>query len=133
MTAKASTKKAGAHLRRDRTSFEWAVLGTSVLTIVLVIAGLVVGGLSKESGPPKLDVSIVGSTAVPGGEALEVEVRNTGGSTAEDVLVEVLAGDLTREATLAAVPKGTSEAAVVVVPVGEGQGAEARIVSYVEG
>ena len=70
---------------------------------------------------------------MPGGEALEVEVRNTGGSTAEDVLVEVLVGDLTREVSLVAVPKGTSEAAVVVVPAGERDDAKARIVSYVEG
>lgn len=118
---------------RTRTPFEWTVLVTSVLMIVLVLVGLVVGGLSSKSDPPRLSVRIVGSEAAPGGEAVDVEVENSGGTTAEDVVIEVTAGDVVREATVVAVAKGTSETATVVVPRGAGRGARAEVVSYLPG
>ena len=43
-------------------------------------------------------------------------VENVGGTSAENVIVEVTVGDITREVDLNLVAKGDTESATVVVP-----------------
>ncbi len=59
-----------------------------------------------------------------------MNVTNVGGSSAENVVIEVTVGDITREVNLELVAKGDEESAAVVVPddaVGQPQ---AEVVSY---
>ena len=61
---------------------------------------------------------------------LEVTVRNVGGTSAENVIVEVTVGDVTREVNLDLVAKGDTESAGVVVPAGTTGPSHAEVVSY---
>ena len=53
-----------------------------------------------------------------------------GGTSAENVHVEVTVGDVTREANLDLVAKGDTESAGVVVPAGTTGPSHAEVVSY---
>jgi hypothetical protein len=65
-----------------------------------------------------------------GGRPLEISVSNVGGTSAENVIVEVTVGDLTREVNLDLVAKGDTESATVVVPADSADSAHADVVSY---
>jgi hypothetical protein len=54
--------------------------------------------------------------AASGGRPFEVTVTNVGGISAENVVIEVTAGDVTREVNLDLVAKGDTESAAIVVP-----------------
>lgn len=105
---------------RKRTALEWAILLIALAAIGVVGTGLVVYGLSSESGPPELRVTVRPISR----EAAEhlVTVTNGGGTTAEEVVVEVTRGGQSEEVEFKAVAKGDREEAVVVL----GGGGEPR-------
>jgi uncharacterized protein (TIGR02588 family) len=118
-------------IRRERTPFEWALLAVSLAAILAVVVGLVVSGLAGGRGPADLRVSIASADEpASGGRTLQVTVTNTGGRSAENVIVEITVGDVTREINLDLVAKGDTETATVVVPAGATGPPKAEVVSY---
>lgn len=126
------TRAAGNRgIGRKRTPFEWALLGFSLAATLTVAAGLVLSQLIGPGGPADLRV-VVADEGVPasGGRSLEVIVTNAGGTSSENVIVEVTVGEVTREAALDLVAKGDTESAVVVVPTEAVGQPDAEVVSY---
>jgi uncharacterized protein (TIGR02588 family) len=110
---------------------EWALLAVSLAAILAIVAGMVVSGLRGLGGPADLRVTIADAGELAsGGRTLEVTVRNVGGTSAENVIVEVTVGDVTREVNLDLVAKGDTESADVVVPAGTTGPSHAEVVSY---
>jgi uncharacterized protein (TIGR02588 family) len=131
MTAKRGSGSSG--IRRERTPFEWTLLVVSLAATVAVVVGLVVGGLTGPRGPADLRVSVADDgEPASGGRPLEVTVRNVGGTSAENVIVEVTVGDVTREVNLDLVAKGDEETAVVVVPTDADGPLDVEVVSYTD-
>lgn len=129
MTAKRPSGSRG--IRRERTPLEWALLVVSLAATLAVVAGLVVSGLAGPNGPADLRVTIAAADEpASGGRPLEVTVANVGGTSAENVTVEVTVGDVTREVNLDLVAKGDTESAAVVVPVDAAGPPRAEVVSY---
>jgi uncharacterized protein (TIGR02588 family) len=129
MTAK---RASGAHgIRRERTRFEWGLLGISLVATLAVVAGLVVSGLAGPRGPADLRVTVADAgEPASGGRPLEVTVTNVGGTSAENVIVQVTVGDITREVNLDLVAKGDTESAAAVVPADVAGPSHAEVVSY---
>lgn len=118
-------------IRRERTSFEWALMLVSVAAALTLVAGLAISGVTGASGPTDLEIHIA-ADGVPasGGRPLEITVTNVGGTSAKNVVVEVTVGDVSREVTLELVAKGDEESATVVVPAGASATPHAEILSY---
>jgi hypothetical protein len=95
-----------------------------------VAAGLGGNGADPRGGAD-LEIHIA-ADGVPasGGRPLEITVTNVGGASAENVVVEVTVGDISREVTLELVAKGDKESATVVVPAGALATPHAEILSY---
>ena len=129
MTAKRPSGSSG--IKRKRTPFEWTLLVVSLAATLAVVVGLVVSGLTGPRGPADLRVSVadVGEPG-SGGRPLEVTVRNVGGTSAENVIVEVTVGDVVREVNLDLVAKGDEETAAVVLPTDAGGAPVVEVVSY---
>ena len=129
MTAKRGSRSSG--IGRERTPFEWALLVVSLAATLAVVVGLVVSGLSGPRGPADLRVSVA-DTGEPasGGRPLEVTVTNVGGTSAENVVIEVTVGEVVREVNLDLVAKGDEESAAVVVPADAAGTPHAEVVSY---
>jgi uncharacterized protein (TIGR02588 family) len=129
MSAKRPSESSG--IRRERTSFEWTLLIVSLAATLAVVIGLLVSGLTGPHGPADLRVSVTDEgEPASGGRPLEVTVSNLGGTSAENVIVEVTVGDVVREANLDLVAKGDKETAAVVVPADAAGPSQAAIVSY---
>jgi uncharacterized protein (TIGR02588 family) len=128
MTAKRSS---GGGIKRERTPFEWALLLGSLAATIAVVVGLLVSGLAGPRGPADLRITIADANEpASGGRPLEVAVTNVGGTSAENVIVEVTVGDVTREVNLDLVAKGDTESAAVVVPADATGEPHAEVVSY---
>jgi uncharacterized protein (TIGR02588 family) len=129
MTAKRASGSRG--IRRERTPFEWALLVISLAATLAVVAGLVVSELAGPRGPADLRVTIADADEpASGGRSLEVTVTNVGRTSAENVIVEITVGEVTREVDLDLVAKGDTESAVVVVPADAAGAPHAAVVSY---
>ena len=129
MTAKRGSRSSG--VGRERTTLEWVLLLASLAATLAVVVGLVVSELSGRRGPADLRVRVA-DTGEPasGGRLLEVTVTNVGGTSAENVVIEVTVGDVVREVTLDLVAKGDEASADIVIPVDATATAEAEILSY---
>jgi uncharacterized protein (TIGR02588 family) len=126
-----TAKRVSGVINRRRTPFEWALLVVSLAATLAVVIGLVVSGLAGPRGPADLRISIAdGNDPASGGRPLEVTVTNVGGTSAENVIVEVTVGDVTREVNLDLVAKGDTESAAVVVPADATGEQHAEVVSY---
>jgi uncharacterized protein (TIGR02588 family) len=118
-------------IRRHRTPFEWALLGVSLAAILIVMVGLVLSQLLGAGGPADLRVAVADEGVLAsGGRSLELTVTNAGGTSSENVIVEVAVGDVTREVDLDLVAKGDTESAVVVIPADAVGEPAAQVVSY---
>ena len=124
-----ATKNRG--VGRERTPFEWALLLISMAAALALAVGLAISGLTGTRGPADLEIDIT-ATADPasGGRPLELTVTNVGGTSAENVVVEVTVGDVVREVTLALVAKGDEESATVIVPAAATASPRAEVLSY---
>ena len=97
---------------RERTPFEWTLL------LVSVAAALTLADRARDlrchrnerAGRPRDRHRGVADPA-SGGRPLEITVTNVGGTSAENVVVEVTVGDVSREVTLELVAKGDEESA----------------------
>jgi uncharacterized protein (TIGR02588 family) len=118
-------------IRRERTPFEWGLLLVSMAAALTLVVGLAISGLTGASGPADLAIEIA-PAGVPasGGRPLEITVSNVGGTSAENVVVEVTVGDVSREVTLELVAKGDEESATVVVPADASGTPNAEVLSY---
>lgn len=117
--------KSSNRLRRERTTLEWVVLVVSVLAITAIAGGLIFYSFASPSDPPDLRV-----TLVPAGANFDLSVENKGGTTAEEVVVEVTQGSDSREVEFKAVTKGDTEMATLQLPGRERP--TARVTSYKE-
>jgi uncharacterized protein (TIGR02588 family) len=113
--------------RRERTTFEWAILVVSLVAVIAIVAGLVTAWITYEGGPPVLRATVT-RTEAP--NRFTVAVRNDGGATAEDVRVLVRRGRGSVEVEILAVPKGDEEEATVTIG-GRGR-PTAQVQSYQE-
>jgi uncharacterized protein (TIGR02588 family) len=129
MSAKRTSGSRG--IRRERTPFEWALLVASLAATLAVVAGLAASRLAGPRGPADLRVTVEDADGpASGGRPLEVTVTNAGGTSAQNVIVEVTMGDVTREVNLDLVAKGDTESAAIVVPAGAAGPPRAEVVSY---
>lgn len=115
-------------LKRERTSFEWAILAASTAAIAAIIAGLIVSSLGYQADP-----AVLRTTIEPQPDAANrylVSVTNEGGATAIEVRVLVRRGSGSVEVEFRAVPKGDVEEAFVHIG-GRGR-PTAQIQSYKE-
>jgi uncharacterized protein (TIGR02588 family) len=120
-------------LRRKRSAFEWILLVVALAAIAAVVGGLVRYGFRAGDGPPDLKAEVRFQGPGSGGSVFEISVANGGGVTAEKVVIEVMLGDVTREAEIESVAKGDQETAFVVFPSADaGAQPEVHIVSYLE-
>ncbi|MEO8424966.1 MAG: hypothetical protein ABI595_13785 [Actinomycetota bacterium] len=118
-------------MRRERTPFEWALLLVSLAAALTLAVGLAISAFTGASGPADLEVDIAMAEApASGGRPLEITVTNIGGTSAENVVVEVTVGDVAREVTLALVAKGDEESATVIVPTSATATPHAEVLSY---
>jgi uncharacterized protein (TIGR02588 family) len=125
------TAAKGKGIRRERTPFEWALLVVSVAAALTLLVGLAISGLTGASGPADLEIAIAPSDVpASGGQPLEITVKNVGGTSAENVVIEVTVGDVSREVTLELVGKGDEESATVVVPASASATPHAEVLSY---
>lgn len=119
-------KKSG--LKRERTAFEWVILGVSAAAIVAIIGGLVVSSLGHDTEPAALNATL---KPEPGkADRYVLTIANRGGTTAEDVRVQVRRGSGSVDVEFRAVPKGDEEEALVEIG-GTGR-ATAHVQSYQE-
>jgi uncharacterized protein (TIGR02588 family) len=129
MTANRASGSRG--LRRERTPFEWGLLLISLAATLAVVAGLVVSGLAGPRGPADLRVTVAEAGGLTsGGRSLDITVTNVGGTSAENVIIEVSVGAVTREVNLDLVAKGDTAYATVVVPADVADRPDAEVVSY---
>jgi uncharacterized protein (TIGR02588 family) len=118
-------------LKRDRTPFEWALLAVAVVAIGSVVVGLFRYAGQKSGGQAELTVEVQGTgKQVDGGPQVEVTVRNSGGSGAEQVVTEVKMGGETREVTMTRIPKDDHGTALVTFPAGTSGTPEGELLSY---
>lgn len=116
-----------------RTPFEIGVLIVSLVATGAIVGGLIAFGVTSGPDIADLRVSVRDSGVhASGGVVFEVTVRNVGSKTAENVVVEVAAGEETRELELLSVSKGDEETATIVFPPGTSGPVTAQILSYHE-
>jgi uncharacterized protein (TIGR02588 family) len=126
-----SPAKRGA--RRARSPLETIVLVVSLAAVSTIVLGLVVARFSGGKGEADLRASIRATgLAASGGEVYEVTIRNVGGETAENVVIEVTLGEETRELELLSVSKGDDETATVIFPSGSTGTPIVEVLSYHE-
>ncbi|MEX2395204.1 MAG: hypothetical protein WD826_12080 [Actinomycetota bacterium] len=121
-----TAKRKDSSLKRERTPFEWVVLVVSLAAIATIAAGLLAFGVGGRPGPARLKVTIDD----PSAKAFLVTVSNIGGTTAEEVVVDVERGSESHEVAFRAVPKGDKEEAVVSL--GGSADAKATVLSFKE-
>ena len=114
-------------IRRSRTSLELGVLVISLAATGAIVAGLVVAGVSGGDGGPDVRACARPTGVEPSGSVIyEVEIRNLGGQTAENVTLEVSVGNEVREIEVLSVAKGDSETLTLVFPPGTDSAATVR-------
>lgn len=99
-------KKAAPHTRPP--VLEWIMGGLGLLLTLAVLAIILREGLSA-GGPPVIEPALQAVHGDPGRWRAEIEVRNTGPTTAAAVEIEGVLGDETAAATLDYVPAGGRE------------------------
>lgn len=126
-----STKSSALALKRERSAFEWILLLVALGSIGTVVVGLFLYAGHKAGGEAELVAEVVDTgKPVKGAPQVELTVRNTGGSGAEEVITEVTMGEETREVTMVRIPKDDEATAIVGFPPGTTGTPEAEIFSY---
>lgn len=105
--------KSSNSLKRERTAFEWGLVGVSLAAILAIVAGLIIASLSYKPGPA--DLSVVVHSDAGRQNRFVLTVTNRGGTTAEELRVEVKRGTESVEVEFRAVPKGDKEEALVEI------------------
>ena len=116
---------------RKRTAFEISVLVAAIAAVSLVFVGLILARFSGAEGPADLRTSIRATGEQgSGGLLYEVLIRNVGGETAENVVIEASIGEEIREAEVLSVSKGDEERVTVIFPAGLPGTPQVRVLSY---
>lgn len=116
---------------RERTPFEWALLLISLAAALTLAVGLAISGLTGTSGPADLEIDIAAAVdPASGGRPLKLTVTNIGGTSAENVVVEVTVDEVVREVSLALIAKGDEETATVIVPATATASPHVEVLSY---
>ena len=124
-------KSEGINLKRQRTPFEWVLLAIASASIGAVIVGLFLYAGHKAGGEAELTLEVADTgKEFQGGPQVELTVRNTGGSGAEEVVTEVTMGEESREVTMVRIPKDDEASAIVTFPEGTTGTPEAELLSY---
>ena len=115
-------------------ALERTVAAVGVLITLAVVGVLVWDAVNDRHEAPRLQVTLGRPTpGADGAVNLPVVVRNTGGETAEDVLVEVCRGEAPdeecAETTFPFIPRGSDRDAIVGFSEGTGP-VRARVASY---
>ncbi|HJR62986.1 MAG TPA: hypothetical protein VJ803_04745 [Gemmatimonadaceae bacterium] len=76
--------------RIEKNWLEWSVFGIGLLVVIGTLGFLVADSVANEASPPALLVSTGAARPTEAGFLLPVTVRNAGGITAENVLIEVV-------------------------------------------
>jgi uncharacterized protein (TIGR02588 family) len=119
------------NLRRERTTFEWALLTVALAAIGTVIVGLFLYAGHKAGGEAELQIEVADTgKMVAGGPQVEVTVKNVGGSGAEEIVSEVKMGEETREVVMTRIPKDDQASAIVTFPEGTTGTPEGELLSY---
>lgn len=120
-------------VRRSRTLFETIVLAVALAAVSSIVLGLVAARISGSRGAADLRASIRATgEAVSGGELYELTIRNVGGETAENVVIEITIGEETRELELLSISKGDDEKASIIFPSGSTGTPVVEVLSYHE-
>lgn len=99
---------------RRPSLLEWTSGAVGLILVLTAIAILAWQGLKGGDAPPEIEVRPTGVARSGDGWRLDVEVSNTGESTAQDVVVEGRLGDDTSEVTLDYLPGDGRRAASLV-------------------
>ena len=130
-SGRSSKKTESLSLKRERTPFEWVLLLISLAAIGTVIIGLFLYAGNQAGGEAELSVEVADTGGMlEGGPQVDVTVRNTGGSGAEQVVTEVTMGGESREVTMVRIPKDDEASAVVTFPAGTTGTPEGELLSY---
>jgi uncharacterized protein (TIGR02588 family) len=118
-----------------RNGLEWAVFGVGALLVAGVVGYLAYDAFAGAGGPADLRVRL--GTPVEGEQVVvPVRVRNVGGRSAEEVVVEVCGGGASPEdcaaVTFPFVPYGATREGVVGFAVPPAGPLRPRVVSYRE-
>jgi uncharacterized protein (TIGR02588 family) len=121
---------------QQRNGLEWAVFGVGALLVAAVVGYLAYDALAGTDGPADLRVEL-GTPARAGHVVVPVHVRNVGGRSAEEVVVEVCAGgeaspEDCAEVTFPFVPHGATREGVVGFAAPPAGPLRSRVVSYRE-
>ena len=111
----------------------WVQLVVFWLSVAAVagLVGVLVYDAVKLSGPPVLSASIVSVTSTGEAQAVTVQVKNTGGRAAHDVVVAVEYQGRRTRSTVLYVPQGSTRPVVFLFPPGVGRGSlRAYVESY---
>ncbi|HJU65463.1 MAG TPA: hypothetical protein VJ596_07285 [Gemmatimonadaceae bacterium] len=106
--------------RIEKNWLEWSVFAGSLVLVLATIGYLVAESIARPPSPPEIRATIGTVRATDAGFLLPVTVRNTGGQTAENVVIEVLvetSGELVERAELsfAFLPRGATREGWVVL------------------
>jgi uncharacterized protein (TIGR02588 family) len=120
-----------------KNALEWTVFGGSLIVLAVVVALLVRAELSGADGPPVLAAEVGQPQRHGSHYALPLEVRNAGGTTAEEVDVEVVltagGGEERASVVIPFLPRGSRRTAWVTFTADPASGsAVARIRGYRE-
>lgn len=85
-TVRSPARKAAE--RPDMPILEWVAAGVGLVLTLLVVGVIAWEALGAERGPPAMAVSLRAVSAVQGGYVAEIELANTGGRPAAEVVVE---------------------------------------------
>lgn len=105
-----TTRRKPGGLKRKRSPFEGIILLVALAGILGIVGGLVYYSVSNKAGPPDLR-AVVRSE---GGGKFTLVVTNHGGTTAEDVSIDVISSDETVEVDFPSVAKGDREEATIL-------------------
>jgi uncharacterized protein (TIGR02588 family) len=75
--------------RPNKNAVEWSVFVASVVVVAAAVGYLGYTAVREKKTPPDLHITAFDPQATHSGHRVEVEVRNTGDQTAEQVRVEV--------------------------------------------
>ncbi|HYE95959.1 MAG TPA: hypothetical protein VD962_07085 [Rubricoccaceae bacterium] len=115
-----------------RNGVEWAVFGVGAVLVACVVGFLLYDAFAGPGGPADLRVRLR-PPEQPGQAAVRVEVRNVGGRSAEEVVVEVCsAAKECGEVTFPFVPRGAMRDGVIGFADPPAAPLEARVMSYRE-
>ena len=122
------TKKKTEGLSRSRTAFEMVILFVAIVAITTIVGGLGFYAFTFKTGPADLQLAVLPDEQKE--NTFVIRVNNRGGTTAEDVIVEVASEDESHDVEFKVVAKGGAEEAVVEMQASSPP--KARIKTYKE-